>query len=484
MKTSQSCVTLKTFSSILASAVLSSGSLNDGLALLRLYARLHWDNISGHFGNESLEESFFEKWADSSLKSTQPALPKADFLHIATQTHVQGGHSRLIWRLSAGLSGHGTQALLLTDARKGNHVAEFPGPVTRLKGKPSARAAAIVAAAQNAGTILLHTHPDDAAAAFAARVLWAQNKKILFVNHADHVFSLGPGAADVVLEICMTGWKTTRDRRAARTQSFMGIPIVDDDVASVSSHIAPRNGPIVSMGGPGKFRPTPGLSFPDFLMELLPHVANDVILIGPSHKDDWWADVTTAYPDRVHLRGPLPQGEVEDILKSASCYIDSFPLDGGTAYPQAAALGVPCFAPNASNASGVSPSEKLRFETVDALASALKTFLNGGAYPFDLGAVQKSLVQDFSNAAVAERVISAAQGNVVAPLDYLPPLGRRDSDYNARRWVDQHEIALPKRLWRDLSAGARLHLYLQIRRAALPEDIKSRISKELATRWV
>ncbi len=483
MRTSPPYATLDTLSDLLRSAVLESGNLNDGLALLRIYARLHWDNISGHFGDEPLEMAFFQKWKHHALRTPQPPLPHTSFLHIATQTYGQGGHSRLLWRLAKGLSAYGTQTLLLTDFRKSNHISDFPGTITRLRGKPAVCAAAIVAAAQHAEAILLHIHPDDAGAAFAARILSSQGKRVLFVNHADHVFSLGPGAADVVLEICMTGWKTTRDRRSARAQSFMGIPIVDEN-KPLHAHSAPREGPIVSMGGGGKFQPMPGLSFPDFLMELLPKVKNNVVLIGPSHKDVWWNEVTDAFPGRIQLRGPLPPPEVEDILKSASCYIDSFPLDGGTAYPQAAAMGVPCFAPNASNASGVSPSEELRFETLEYLQTSLTSYLNGGAYPFNLSAVQDRLMHDFSNAAVAKRVQNAAQGCLVAPLEYLPPLGQRDSDYNARRWADQNTVQLPKRRWRDISTKARLSLYLTIRKADLPDGVKRGINRMLATQWI
>jgi hypothetical protein len=480
---SQSYVSLTTLSDIFRSTAIESDDLNDGLALLRLYARLHWDNISGHFGDDPLEISFFEKWAKCSLISAQPELPSVDFLHIATQTYEQGGHSRLLWRLSKGLSVYGTQALLITDPRKSNHVSDFPGPVTRLKGKPAARAAAIVAAVQNAKTIILHIHPDDSAAAFAARVLRARGKKILLVNHADHVFSLGTSAADVVLEICMTGWRTTRDRRTAQAQSFMGIPIIDE-TKPIPVHSAPLDGPIVSMGGGEKFRPAPGLNFPDFLMDLMPRVKNDVILIGPSHKEAWWSEVTDNFPGRIQLCGPLPPAKVEKILKLASCYIDSFPLDGGTAYPQAAAMGVPCFAPNARNAGGVSPSDGLRFETIDAVKDNVTAYLKGGDYPFDLKAVQERLIDDFSNAAVAERVQSAAQGRLVSPFEYLPPLGQRDSDYNARRWAKLNMVHVPKRIWRDISLTTRFNLYRSIRKADLPTAIKSEITKMLATQWI
>jgi hypothetical protein len=481
--TSLATADLHALSDVLASAALNSNNPNDALALLRLYARLHWDNISGHFSNEQLEASIFEKWRRGLPETRQAALPEVDFLHIASQTHEQGGHSRLLQRLSVGLSKYGSQAMLLSDARKRNHVPDFPGPVERLRAKPAECAAAIIAASRNAGTILLHIHPDDSPAAFAARALRAAGKRVLFVNHADHVFSLGPGASDVVLEICMTGWKTTRDRRAARAQSFMGIPIVDENV-HVREHSPPRDGPIVSIGGPGKFCPTDGLSFPDFLMNVMSQVSNDVILIGPSSKEAWWKDVTDAYPGRIHLRGFVPAGEVDEILRSASCYIDSFPLDGGTAYPQAAALGVPCFAPNAGDASGVTPTEELRFETVAALQTALVSYLNGGAYPFDLKAVQAKLSQDFSNAAVAGRVMEAVNGDLVPAPEALIQLGQRDSDYNARRWVKQNKVAVPKRLWRDLSPMMRVRLLRMVRQSTLPFSISNMINTELATRWV
>ena len=483
MITSRATADLRALSDVLASVALDSSNPNDALALLRLYARLHWDNISGHFSNEELEASIYAKWRRYLPETSQVAFPEIDFLHIATQTYEQGGHSRLLKRLGQGLSKYGSQAMLLTDARKRNHVPDFPGPVMRLRDRPAECAAAIIAASRNAGTIFLHIHPDDSPAAFAARALRAEGKRIMFVNHADHVFSLGPGASDVVLEICMTGWKTTRNRRAARAQSFMGIPIVDENVP-VQEHSPPRDGPIVSIGGPGKFCPTDGLSFPDFLMNVMSQVSNDVILIGPSSKEPWWKNVTDAYPGRIHLRGLLPAGEVDEILRSASCYVDSFPLDGGTAYPQALAMGVPCFGPNADNAPGVSPTDELRFGTVQALQTSLVSYLKGGAYPFDIKAIQSKIKQDFSNAAVIDRVVAAVNGDIVSPPDELMTVGKRDSDYNARRWAEQNKVSLPKRIWRDLSPTARLRLHRAIRQSRMPTAMSQAIVRELVTRWL
>lgn len=474
---------LSTLSQILEDSALSSSNLNDGLAFMRLYARLNWDNISGHFGNDELELAFWEKWRDRDLGKSSLSLPKVRFLHVATQTYAQGGHSRLLWQMWRGLQDHGSQALLLTNERKKNHVPDWVGAYTSLTGRAASRVADIVAAGQSADHILLHIHPDDVVAAFAARILRDQGKSVLFVNHADHVFNVGPGAADVVLEICMTGWKTTRDRRAARAQSFMGIPVVKSGSQDTLREFD-RSGPIVSMGGGGKFTPSDDLSFPRFLKALLARVPNDVVLIGPSEREPWWKELTDAFPGRVHLRGPLPPEEVDPILQSASCYIDSFPLDGGTAYPQALAVGLPCFAPNEGNASGVSPSEELRVKGEDKLVEVVADYLSGGPYPFDLADVRGRLFRDFSETAVCERVLQAAAGEPVPPLPYLVPLGMRDPDYNARRWAKENHVNLPKRIWRDLSLKARLDFAARLQQAELPQAVKKTLYGQLLKCWV
>jgi len=474
---------LKLLSELLRSAALSSPSLNDSLVFLRVYARLNWENISGKFADESLEKAIYTRWQQSLRVSDNASAPQADFLHIATQTHRQGGHTRLLWKLSKGLREYGTQALLLTDARKRNFVDDFPGSVSRLEGQLADRCKKIVAASRNAETVLLHINPDDSPAAMAARALRAEGKKVLFVNHADHVFSLATGAADVVLEICMTGWKTTSGHRSFRAQSFMGIPITTDRTPQVP-HVAPREGPIVSMGNSWKYHPNQELSFPGFLMRLLPRIRNDVILIGPSEKDRYWKEVMDAFPGRIRLCGMLPENEVDFILESASCYIDSFPIEGGTSYPQAAMAGVPCFATNANEASGTTPVEELRFETVCELEHEVVKFLSGGPYPFDLIEVQKRIGRDFSESAVAARVMAAIQNKFVQPLDYLERTGRRAPDFNAKIWAEANELRLPKRIWRGLSLNARVRFLRMVKDSDLSRTSKATVTRELATRWI
>lgn len=494
--TSQLRSELTAVSELLRRATLRATSLNEALRLMRLYARFHWDNISGVFGDEALEQAVFEIWQkdlpplDPRASDPAPPNPTADrpfdVLHVATQLYHQGGHSRLLRHLLAGLADSGSQGLVLTDRRAKNDLADLPVAPISLSGSPVARVRKLLELGAQAGTILLHIHPDDSAAALAARLLRQAGKRVLFVNHADHVFTLGPGAANAVLEICATGWGTTAHRRSAVAQSFMGIPIAD---AQNSDPIwqQDRSGPIVSMGGPGKFKPGRELSFPDFAQRILSRVDNDLILIGPSAKEPWWSDLAARFPDRLQLLGSQPPAVVTEIMRKAACYVDSFPVDGGTAYPQTALMGVPCFGPNADNASGVTPAEILRFATLPQMEEAIVTFVQTGAYPFDLAAIRAGLQADFSTQAVTARVVSAAQGHMCPLPPALKQVGSRGPDYNALRWEDDGVLYLPKRQWRGLSLATRSHLLRD-----LSQDISQNISagtlktlrRRICTKWV
>jgi hypothetical protein len=456
--------------------------MNDALLMMRLFARLHWDNISGFFSDEALEQAVCERWQNELNQPDQSAEIQFDFLHVATQLYEQGGHSRLLRQLFAGLSSHGTQGLILTDRKAKNDLADLPIAPICLSGSLASRVNKLLEQGAKARTILLHIHPDDSVAAFAARILRKAGKHVLFVNHADHVFSLGPGTADIVLEICATGWRTTSERRAALAQSFMGIPIASSENAKAIWK-KDRTGPIVSMGGPGKFKPSEVLSFPHFAERILSRVDNDIVLIGPSDKDPWWAEVASKFPSRLKLLGTQAPKAVAEIMRNAACYVDSFPLDGGTAYPQTALMGLPCFGPNANNASGVSAAEQLRFATLAQMEDAIVSFLHTGAYPFDLEAVRKSIRTDLSVEAVTARVVRATQGGTCPLPPALKRIGSRGPDYNALRWEEDGILHLPKRQWRGLSPGARLRLLRLIGQANLPSTLEKTIKFRICTKW-
>lgn len=468
---------------ILRSAALEASSADEALRFLRIYAHINWTNISGLFDDAALEEAIYQKWFARYQVPDSSGAETVSFLHVASRLYTFGGHTRLMKELIGGMGTDGPHKIVLSNQKRLDKRIKMPADCSLLKGSPTARLKALLKHAAQAKTILLYIHPDDSVAALAARIMQASGKRVLFVNHADHVFCLGTSAADVVLEVCMTGWRTTKDRRAARSQSFMGIPFPRMEKGELPQQTL-RTGPIVSMGGAIKFEPAGTLDFPSFVERVLQKTDRSFVLIGPSAKDPWWPEVAQKFPDRVNLLGTQPSEEVTKILGSASCYIDSFPMDGGTAYSQAVMMGLPCFGPNSKEALGISPADQLRFETVSEMEDAVVAYLKTGEYPFNLNAVQQQIASDFEAEHVAGRVVAAANGILSEPMDYLKEAGKRDSDYNARRWEQKGTIDLPKREWRGIGFRARARLLRQIQESALPDTTKGILRRRIRRRLI
>ncbi|UWR89014.1 hypothetical protein [Phaeobacter inhibens] len=476
---------LEVLSSKLRTLALQARNIRDALLFARLYGRLHWDNISGFFGDDELERELLRLWQDELVPrgvNNLPAIEPGHWCHIATRIYPAGGHTRLLHALADGAQGRvSRQSLLLTQRSERSAIEKLPKAldvVEELSGAPEQVARVLCDKAARAEVILLHNHPDDIGAALAARCLRAAGRRVLFVNHADHVFSFGPGSADVVLEICATGWRTTEHRRTAHAQQFMGIPAVRSDYR-VTNTDRDRSGSILSIGGPGKFTPVGALSFPDFLEQILPLVPNNVMLIGPSERDPWWKPVLQKFPGRIELCGVLPAEKLQAAFARSACYVDSFPLDGGSVFPEAVMAGLPAFALNRGAAPGVSPTDALRVPDMSTMVRDLAGFLNGADYPYDIETVRKEIVALLSVEAVAARVDKAAKGEIIPPPESLMRLGNRSADYNAERWRAAEKVHIPKRIWRGLRFATRLKLSREMKAlplsAAVISQLKTRI---------
>lgn len=477
---------LDTLASFLRREALTASKFNDALVCATLFGRLHWDNISGLFGDDELETQIFDRWKSEfptpSSRTLSDSKPRK-WVFVISRASAAGGHSRLMKQLSRGLERYGIkQSLIVTHRAPSGVINSFPDQLRNavvLKGTPASKLRSLYSTLLDADVVLLLINPDDIGAALTARALREINKCVLFVNHADHVFSFGPGAADTVLEICATGWNTTADRRLPNSQSFMGIPLVAEAAETLPTR-CDTSGPILSIGGPGKYKPTANLNFSAFLERILSVVPNDVVLIGPSNKQDWWANLSRKHPGRVHLMGFQPPETVNSEFKRASCYVDSFPMDGGTVFSEAIVNGLPAFGLNRKAALGISPADALRCDGVDRLTAEVLQYLKTGKRPAGLSIVKKQIQAEFSNKAVAGRLYEAASGSHSSLPDFLIALGNRSSDYNAEHWRENSKLYCPKRSWRKLSIGMKLRMLRNLGELGLSRSV----AKELRYRLI
>jgi hypothetical protein len=454
---------LDQISHLLRSKALEARSFDCAMVFASLYGQLHWDNISGFFADEGLEQALFERWKDEFTAAEDPR-EDGTWCHILTRDE-QGGHIRLLMQLANGLDYCGIRQTLLVSQKLTTQMRpEFSGPLRNtqvLEGSLAQRAHNCFAAGLHSNVVLMHIHPNDIVAALAARALQQAGKTVLFVNHADHVFSFGPGAADAVLEICAIGWKTSKERRHVRAQYFLGIPITSER-EQLLPEIVNREAPILTIGSPVKYRPANELNFARFLEGLLSKVTNDIVLIGPNGSEAWWADLRNKFPDRVRFKGILPHDEVKQEYLQASCYVDSFPMDGGTTFSEAMMQGLASFGLNRQSSLGISPADEVRCNGEEDLINQVSGFLGGGEFPDRVRRARRKIAVELSSEATVRRLKEAARGQGVGIPDSFSSLGNRSIDYNAENWRAVGQLHIPRSLWRKLPILTRLQLFQQV----------------------
>jgi hypothetical protein len=460
---------LDQISVMLKQQALLASRFDDALICSQLLGRLHFENISDSFCDDEFEEDIYKKW-QTNLVDVWQKLPlsknKGAWCHIITRTYGFGGHTRLFIELWKGISARQIkQSIIITDKDKGDLreiLLNSESNVDVLSGGLARRCSDMFEIACGHDVVVLHIHPNDIGAALVARKLRLGGTKVLFVNHSDHTFSFGTGAADAVLEISATGWKTTQGRRKVLAQHFLGIPLYPNNhtVQNVTRNIS---GPILSVGNASKFHPMGDLNFAIFLEKLMKLVPNEVILIGPKTTDPWWKPLLNKYPSRLLIMGVQHPKIIKMAYQRAACYIDSFPMDGGTSFSEAIMSGLPCFGLNKSSAPGVSPAEALRCYNMNELIEEVVAYLKHGNYSKPIDIVKENIKKNFSTDVVVERLYQSSLNNGEPLPKYLHDLGTRGVGYFHTEKTDGFKVSIPRKIWWKLSFSSRVRMLIGIK---------------------
>ena len=440
------------FRSVLRQSILRTGDIDKAVIIGEALGQLNWANNDGLLHEEPLEAALYDQHRTKitgavQTVSTQPI----EWLHVISRAHEIGGHTRLL-RMLVDAQRRAGQRVAVAVTRSGKEALlrslKEPSVVFHeIKGSPLQRVAKLVELGHSAKQVALHIHPDDLAAALAARHLALEGRRVLFVNHADHVFSYGAGAANVCLEVSGFGWRLTTARRMVREQHFLGIPITD--AAAESPACAPAGPPgkiVFSMGNASKYRPTADYDFPAFASDLLDRSSDIAMeIVGPEPTDPHWSKPLARHGSRLRLLGRLPFEDTSARLSSAAAYVDSFPVTGGTAFPQALLSGRSVFGPSA-HAGGYSLADALRYPTVSEMTNALVTFLRTGIRHSNEDQIRDRIKQQFNADATAQRLEAAAQGLLeIAPPELLS--SPCTLDYHVNSWRAKGRVEL---VWRIL----------------------------------
>lgn len=419
------------------------------LALSEWLATFLWKNNTGIYRLDELETGL--------LSHCPPLPPDTDGestndveLHVATEVYAFGGHTSLMRQLIQ--AGPDNSCAMLTGMLDRDVAATRLGlPVDRVHTLESSadkwrRIGLLAQAMSKHKRVILHIHPNDLTAALAVRLLkqHAPHTRVLLVNHADHAFSVGIGAADRILEISQYGWSLRARRDSESKSTFMGIPIPMPE--SIAQECTPGSEVKVLSGGAAyKYKPTQGMSLPSTFGKLLRrHPDFRVTVIGPSNRDWWWWPLRLTQRARFNLTSLMPKDAYMALLRSCSIYVDSHPLLGGTAFPEALMRG--CRVAGIRGlAWGYSPADELCSDSEVAFLRQCMALAEGDPAALrHQEQVRARCVTDHAPAGVRERLTHAMVSDelLTPPTSTIPAPSSIGVE---RGWLRKGEVSLPSR---------------------------------------
>jgi hypothetical protein len=363
------------------SRIIAEKNINRALDIAEFYGGLRWENFDGIYQDNDLEGIVELKVRQSqNLHLPDFTGNEARTILIASALYDSGGHARVVLNWMKAFKEYGQHRLLITrlatigyrryleEHRILYHLCASGG--IELINE-------ILVYCADAQRIVLHTHPDDIITAIAARILGKSGKTIIFFNHADHVFSFGLSAATVVCEISRYGIELNKRTHRVKDYSYLGIPIdCFSRCADSSSPAGKEQNKTVFSGGPS-YKYAPGESCFSDLIDNVLEQRHDVsfLLAGPTGKESWWIEVKERWGNRIQFLGVLSHSHYLERLAKADVYVDSFPISGGTAFPEALLSGRLVTALN-NPIQGYSPADALRLGDVQQLSEEVIRLLN------------------------------------------------------------------------------------------------------------
>lgn len=291
---------------------------------------------------------------DGAADAARAPAPIKSVLHIATQLAPVGGLTRMISRwVNADKSR--TNSLALTQHRGPipDHTreafAESGGQIFRLNHRPGGKlewALELRRLAKQYDAVVLHFHCEDVVPILA----FADPKSlppIILLNHADHIFWLGPSISQVVVSLREAAADIAIGRRGVEPRRSIIMPtIVDPTVREKSREEAKRSLGIdsdsvliLSVARGVKYRTIGGVTFADRHARVLADNPNaKLMVIGVGDPADW-EPVKRAYPGRLET---LPEIELpRAYFEAADIYVDSYPFVSSTSMMEAAGYCLP-----------------------------------------------------------------------------------------------------------------------------------------------
>ena len=433
----------------------SANSIEDKIMLGRICGNLYTVNQTKVFEDSYWEETLVELlWREYiELPSKKRDLYKKE-LHILTECFSSGGHTRLLENLIKIRKKGDVLIVRKENSYKEKLCVNNESNVYSFADK-DASLRDIVEIGQLYEVIYLHIHPDDIVVSVAVGILkkvLGKNIKVIFINHADHLFSFGFEYVDAIAEIGLNGYNVNKKYRKNKGKKsfFLGIPIPYSEFSLVSPRIFSEDKEllIVSAGADYKYSPFADYNFPLFVEKLLDsNIKFKLIILGADKASEYWKKIEKY--KNVQLWGTVSHAKYMKIIKNADLYLDSWPLFGGTALPEIWATGK-LVTGLKTPILGVTALQKLWFNNDLQLLQAIEDLYNNREnseiYKLNISsAIRNKFVLNHSFSKINERLVKVINSNEVK-FEYFTDYDLRETDslFFYKIWKNNNEfINLP-----------------------------------------
>ncbi|WP_226579013.1 glycosyltransferase family protein [Acuticoccus sediminis] len=275
-------------------------------------------------------------------------------LHVATQVGAVGGHVRMMWRwIREDCRNRHSVALTRqfgsVPASLGDAVERSGGAVSLLNHAPGSYlewARRLRDRMNEADLVVLHSNSMDIIP-FVALGGLRQRPPVVLLNHSDHMFWLGAGIADSVVNTRRSGRDLCVARRGIASERNLLLPLCLERIGRCQSReaakqalgIDPTAVVMLSVARGTKYRSFGTQGYPDLMLPLLQsNPAARLIVIGPGGTVDWARAMRSA-PGRISVLPETP--DTKGYLEAADIYVDSFPFPSNTSLFEAGLHGLP-----------------------------------------------------------------------------------------------------------------------------------------------
>lgn len=425
-------------------AGLSAKTIDETMTLGEIYGKILYANHADIYRDDAFEVALITQYMNEKKFAIESKLPRKEELHVISEPYSSGGHTRLLENLLK-IRGHGDVLVTRALSEIGNRLRLDAGTHV-FHSIQGFSVDEIVEVAAEYKTIFLHIHPDDLISSVAIGIVRKLfNSKVIFINHADHIFSFGFQCSDIIAEISEYGFYLSSQKRQVHS-GFLGIPVEMTSISQCHRQIQEGKFQIFSAGEMRKFKPQLGLSFPKLADKILGCIPSaSITVIGPNLLTNWWWwTAKIRNPRRLRVHNILPYVQYIAALEVADIYIDSYPMTGGTALPEVRAKGIPVTG-ILQGSNGYTPFDATKFSDFPTLLHALKQYQNNTGDILNKNNSQKTIncARKFHDL----HEIALRLDNMISSDEYIsPPGGGREFDINFYRnqWISTGKIIIPQ----------------------------------------